>query len=369
MTPIYRGKIDRRIAWHGADFRDKGELAFDLTDKHVAALEDIVLRVKDIPLGQIGRKDCGHPALDADLSGVMDEVQHGRGLVLLRGLPVSKHPLDTVERMYWILGTHFGIALSQNNLGQLIARIQEERLPSGVRSASGTKSAAELALHTDTAEVFSLLCVRQAKSRGETQFVSALAIHNDILEKRPDVLPILYRGFPYHRRGQQRDGQPAITPYNIPVYCNVNGVVSITFVQSGILAAFAAEGKTPSDAELEALNVVEETATRLQFEMRFEPGEMMVANNFTVIHARSEYVDWDEPVKKRLLLRLWLEAGRDRRPVVPQVMTYENAGGRHGVDAIPDRGIAANEYPDVPEHMLEIIRTAQRKRRTAQPAG
>lgn len=368
MTPIHRETIDRRIAWHGTDFRSKDDIAFDLTPQHTAAIADVMSRVQGLSLLEITLKNCSHPALDSDLSRVMDEVQTGRGMVLLRGMPVGNHSLEDIERMYWIVGTHFGIGLSQNNLGQMIARIQEERLPSGVRSASGTKSAAELALHTDTAEIFSLLCVRQGQSGGETQFASALAIHNDILEKRPDVLQILYRGFPYHRRGQQPEGQPAITPYNIPVFCNVDGNVSITFVQSGILAAFAAERKTPSDTELEALSVVEETATRLQFELRFAPGEMSVVNNFTVVHARSEYADWQEPERKRLLLRLWLQAGRDRRPVVPQVKTYENAGGRHGVDAIPDRKIAANEYPDVPEHMLEIIRAAQRKRRAAAPA-
>ena len=34
------------------------------------------------------------------------------------------------------------------------------------------------------------------------------------------------------------------------------------------------------------------------------------------MHARSQFDDWEEPDKKRLMLRLWLDVERKRRPVV-----------------------------------------------------
>jgi len=44
---------------------------------------------------------------------------------------------------------------------------------------------------------------------------------------------------------------------------------------------------------------------------------------------------------------------------------YQNKGGRHGVDPVPSRHFAVNEYPELPEHVLEVIRQAQKKRRAS----
>ena len=40
--------------------------------------------------------------------------------------------------------------------------------------------------------------------------------------------------------------------------------------------------------------------------MDFQPGDIQFLNNYTVMHARTEYVDHPEPECKRELIRLWL---------------------------------------------------------------
>lgn len=40
--------------------------------------------------------------------------------------------------------------------------------------------------------------------------------------------------------------------------------------------------------------------------MHFEPGDIQLLKNASILHKRSEYEDWDEPDRKRHLLRLWL---------------------------------------------------------------
>ena len=83
---------------------------------------------------------------------------------------------------------------------------------------------------------------------------------------------------------------------------------------------------------IEAIDTFRATAQRLQFETRLEPGEASFLNNYTVMHARSQFDDWEEPDKKRLMLRLWLDVERKRRPVVRQIHIYENIEGRSGID-------------------------------------
>jgi hypothetical protein len=61
------------------------------------------------------------------------------------------------------------------------------------------------------AQIVGLMCVRQARD-GYSQYASGLAVHNEILATRPDFLmPILYRGFPHHRRGEEAPTASPIT--------------------------------------------------------------------------------------------------------------------------------------------------------------
>jgi hypothetical protein len=90
-------------------------------------------------------------------------------------------------------------------------------------------------MHSDAAALFSLLWIHQAELGGESQFSSGPAAHNTILATRPDILPILYRGFPHHRRSEQPDDQPDVTPYDVPIFSNVDGRICINFTYSSIL--------------------------------------------------------------------------------------------------------------------------------------
>jgi len=158
------------------------------------------------------------------------------------------------------------------------------------------------------------------------------------------LLPVLYRGFPYHRRGEEAPGQAPITPYDIPVFSSCGGQVSVFMVREIINAEFRELKRGFTDEEIDAIDTFRATAQRLQFETRLEPGEASFLNNHTVMHARSEFDDWDEQQKKRLMLRLWLDVERGARPVVPEIHIYQNAGGRSGIDAQPGRLPAVAKY-------------------------
>ncbi|MEM6583693.1 MAG: TauD/TfdA family dioxygenase, partial [Pseudomonadota bacterium] len=41
-------------------------------------------------------------------------------------------------------------------------------------------------------------------------------------------------------------------------------------------------------------------------DMDLEPGDIQLLSNHTVVHARTDYVDHDDPAERRHLLRLWL---------------------------------------------------------------
>ena len=367
MTPIHHERINHPCAWLGSDFRSKDDLAFDLTRKHAAALEDLLVRLKDVPMEQIVLTQCVHPALDQDLACILDELVDGRGLVLVRGFPVQDHSIEEIEKMYWVFTRHLGPHLSQNSFGLKMVRVQQELLPGGVQPARGTKSANELAMHCDSGDIFALLYVQQADQGGESQFSSGPAAHNAILESRPDLLPVLYRGFPYHRRSEQPPHQARITPYKVPVFANVNGRISINFTYSSILPAMHELGRAFSQEESEALDTLRQALVEQQLELRAATGEMSIANNFAMCHSRSSYVDGPDPKRRRLVLRCApeLPPWRKRLPLHlgPEFFQRENEAGRVGDDLVPGRDgrIARNDYDAVPEELANLFKEAQRK--------
>ena len=48
------------------------------------------------------------------------------------------------------------------------------------------------------------------------------------------------------------------------------------------------------------------------------------------MHSRGRYLDWDDPDKRRLLLRLWVKIPNGR-PLAPDYADRLNTGGRGGV--------------------------------------
>jgi hypothetical protein len=345
-TPLYDRRIDHPMAWRGSDFGSKEKIAYDLSARQVAALEDVLARVnrEGLTMREIRPEHCRHPALDADLEKIFDEIQEGRGIVVVRGFPVQRHSVEDVSRMYWAFGTHFGIGVSQSALGDLLGSVRDETPPGQLESARGYLSRRELSLHNDLGQIVGLMCVRQARSGGYSQWASGLAVHNEILATRPDLMPILYRGFPYHRRGEQPAHQPDITPYDMPVFSNVEGHVSVFMVREIFGVALRDLGRTMAPEEVEAVDLFRDISRKVQLEARLEPGEAVFLNNYTVMHARSEFEDWDEPGQKRLMLRLWLDCERKVRPHVRELHVYENEGGRSGIDPVPGRLPAQPNY-------------------------
>ncbi len=67
------------------------------------------------------------------------------------------------------------------------------------------------------------------------------------------------------------------------------------------MPAFTADERT-------LLDLYEKIATspELRLDMYFEPGDVQLVSNHTILHARTAYTDWPEPSRRRHLLRLWL---------------------------------------------------------------
>jgi hypothetical protein len=75
------------------------------------------------------------------------------------------------------------------------------------------------------------------------------------------------------------------------------------------------------------LDVFDAVAAEGGTEVDFRSGDLMIMNNYTVLHARSPFMDPDDPDQRRLLLRTWTAMWQSR-PLSFEFDRGVNAGGR-----------------------------------------
>jgi hypothetical protein len=327
VTPVYRQRIDHPAAWRSSQFAGRGDYAIALTP---AQIDDIDAAVGQIRAGGLALEDIERRHFEVpSLSPAIDEIRHqlasGRGFVVLGRLPVERWSKDELGMIFWGIGTHLGRGLSQSVMGDRLGHVRD--MSREDPNARAYRNKQELSPHTDLSDGVGLLCLRSARAGGVSRLTSALAVHNAILEERPQYLDRLYRGYVYHRRGEEPPGDLPVTPHPVPVFCNVGGAVSVRYVRTYIEAGMAAVGSPIDDFDREALQFFEEVSKRpdLMLEFTLEPGEMYLLNNYTVLHARTQFEDFDEEDRRRHLLRLWLDVP-GMRAVHPHVHLFEGNG-------------------------------------------
>lgn len=326
-------KITGPVAWKGSDFGSKDAVAFDLGPRHLRAFEEaiLVMRRDGLGIGDIGQSQHAFAAIADDIAAIRTELVSGRGLVILRGWPIDKYTLDEIGLLYGWVGQHFGKPVIQSGKGDRLGYVEDVPQPGKINR--GYRSSAELSMHTDSDDIVGLLSMRQAKSGGLSRIVSAAAVYNEILSTHADLLPVLAEGFHVHWNGEEAPGEPPVTEYRVPVLSFTDGLISCCYSYKYIEEAFTALGTPATPLEREALATFEAVSARpdLFFEFRLDPGECTFINNYTTLHSRTGFEDWPEPERRRLLLRLWLQA-HEPRPIHANVRRYYGSDGMHATE-------------------------------------
>ena len=262
----------------------------------------------------------GAPDLQALFSSLPQQVEDGPGFRVVRGLPITGYDVAFLDALTAWLGGWIGTPRCQDAAGTLIGHVTNAGDDyAGDPNARGYRSNQELVPHSDGSDLLALLCVRQGRAGGENQLVSTLEIHNRIARERPDLLDILFRGFHYALRDES-EGGPQVTPKPMPIFVRQDGVLSGGYNGKSIRGGFDALGKEPTTEEREAIHWMEHLASHpdLSFHITLQPGDFLLVNNYTTLHSRSGFEDFEDPGKRRLMLRLWLTS-RVERPLPPSI--------------------------------------------------
>jgi hypothetical protein len=327
--PMTRSMIDGSISgpmvWQGRNLARSTDWIRPLSPAAVAeidaALRDVQRRGLRWP--EIRKQDFPLPGVSAELAQINRDLEWGRGLTLLRGLPVERYEDDELRAIWWGLGCHLGTAVHQNAHGELIGEVRDEiRLygevvqpavpkSEGVTSRAKARSSGPLRWHTDRCDVVGLLCVRSAHRGGTSRVVSVPAVSNVIRERRPDLHALLCSDYYRSRQGEEAGGEASC--YAMPIFAMREGKFTTQYSRTFVEAAqkIAAIPRITS-AQDEALDLLASVCDELAYEMELYPGDVQLLNNHVIYHGRTAYEDAPESGQDRLLLRLWLAPPNSR---------------------------------------------------------
>jgi len=314
MTRILTNPIEGPVAWTGEAMARTRDWAVSIPQSGLDEIDAALQGWRGLrqPLAAMRREDFPIPSLVPLLRDVAQELEHGRGFVQLKGLPVERYTTADAEIVYWGIGRHLGEALSQNVRGERLGHVRDEGLDIRSTSVRGYQTNAAQSFHTDIGgDVLGLMCLQGAMSGGASRLASSMTVYNELLRRYPWYIALLYKNFDIDWRGEEPgDAAPV---YREPIFSYFEERLSCRFAPRFIRSAPQKTGVPLSEVELDALGIVEALAEESCFEIPFEPGDIQLINNYVIVHGRTGYQDHPDDARKRHLLRLWLRVPGARR--------------------------------------------------------
>jgi len=270
------------------------------------------------PLTGIAQENFLLPQLSKLVASIRTELLNGKGFILFKGFPVEEWGNHKSAVAYMGLGTYLGYFVSQNGRGHALGHVKDLGEDSTqIDKVRIYRTNARQFFHTDDSDIVGLLCIARALEGGESDIISSHHVYNLLRKNYPNVLKTLTEPIWYFdRKGEESQGdepyirQPVI--YKEPsgqgrVYCKWDPY----FVKS--LTRFSDKGVIPAltDAQKEAMDVLERTCLDNSLHMILEVGDIQFLSNAHVFHARTAYTDHAPPAPRRHLMRLWLGVPED----------------------------------------------------------
>ncbi len=314
MNSIAYEPLDTPSTWHGPELLESSDWIRHLTPEEILDLDNglAAARASGKAMTALTRDDFPLPTLGPSIAEWMDSLQNGRGFINVKGIPVAGRSEEDIALFHWGLGLYMGTAVSQNAAGDLLGHVRDTGADPNDTSVRLYKTRVDLGFHSDGSDLVALLCIRQGQSGGENRLVSTTALYNEILRRRKDLIPILYEPFYWDRNDEESEGQDPF--FKLPICRYADGKLTFFYIPWYIRKA-QRHSQVPrlTAGQAELLDLIDAIAEDPTFhvEMRLEPGEVNYLKNNAVLHARTEFEDFDAPAKKRHLVRLWLTAHSD----------------------------------------------------------
>jgi hypothetical protein len=311
MTEILNEPLKDATVWKSADIVLRSDWQHTLSSDELEDIHAALTHAKATgkPLTELTESDFPLDTLHPSIARWMHVLYRGAGFINVKGLPIDRYSEQDMEIIHWGIGTHMGTGVSQNAAGDLLSHIRDVGANPGDRGKRLYKTNIELGFHSDGSDIVALLCLKQSPWGGKSRLASCGAIYNEILRRRPDLIPILYQPFAWDRNNEQSEGEAPI--FNLPICSYHEERFRLFYIGWYIRNAQRhAEAPRLSAEQVQLLDLIDEIALdpEFHFEFRLVPGEIAYLKNSAALHMRTAFEDHEEPERKRHLIRMWLTA-------------------------------------------------------------
>ena len=292
-------------AWRGPELARRSDWKIELTvPQQTELLEALVARVADHVAHD---DDSGLPAAHARPGARRRQARaRRRPRVRARARCPDRRPDTRADRVALLgIGLHVGHPIHQRTEDDLLVYVRDQGVDPNSPLVRGYQTAARLDYHCDSSDVVGLLCVRPAASGGVSTIVSSVAVHDELVRRSPALAALLHEQW-WHDR---KSGDDLSSFFECSVFGSRDGRLFAHYGRAYMESASRHPDIPALSADrVAALDALDALTNSPDFvlNMDFRPGDIQFLNNYTVMHARTEYVDHPEPSRKRELIRLWL---------------------------------------------------------------
>jgi hypothetical protein len=323
--------------WTAEDLDADKSWIHRLTGEDIAELDAVIadFETRITTVMDIKRGDYELPTLGPKLQAIADDILEGRGLALIRGVPVARDSRQQAAIAFWCIGLYVGDPVSQNSKGHLLGHVADLGGTTLTNPKNrGYQTHEQLPFHCDSCDVVGLLCLQPAKSGGESTVTSSLNIYNEMLKRRPDLVAALVEPVYRDRRNEIPEGRDPW--FQLPVFNFEQDYLTVSWQGGYIRSASRFEELPPQSQDLkDALDMFAAMSRELSYSMDFQQGDIQFLHNHVTVHSRTEFEDFPELERRRNLLRLWI-ATPDGLPLSP---SYKNRYGHLAQGIRPAGGV------------------------------
>ncbi len=300
--------LQHPAVWRGTELLSRPDWRHELTGEEVAAIRALQFAPES------STESITLPtSLIRKLTTIQHDLENGSGAVVLKGFPVADLSESHARNVFLALARHVGSPISQSAAGEIVFSVRDEGFAENDPRARGPNTRKKLSFHTDRCDVISFLCLKQARAGGDNEIVSSMALYNEILRRRPDMLKELMKPYYYQRHNVDLGNEK---PYcEQPVFSFQEGHFAGSFLRVLIERAYQNNDIGPMpDTKREALDTLESIAgdPALNVHFRQEPGDILFLNNWVTFHRRTGFEDYPDLERKRHILRIWLSTPNSR---------------------------------------------------------
>ena len=314
--------------WTGEELARSEQWIHRLTEAEIADIDRAVrdVEARGLDILDISRETFPLPVFGPALAGIREELLNGLGLTLIRGFPIERYNRAQAAAAFFGIGCHIGRAVSQNAKGHLLGHVK--KLTDADYNVNpnerGYRTNVDQRFHADSCDIVGLMCLQTPKSGGFSSIASTVAVHNEMLARRPDLVRVLAGPIYWDRRNEVPEGKDPW--YVLPVFNYQDGWFSCRYARQYIDSTQRFEQVPRQTPErVEALDMMDALLAELHMKMQFEMGDLQFLYNHVTLHGRTAFEDWPEPERKRHLFRLWLTT--DGARPIPPVLAERTQGG------------------------------------------